>query len=178
MLIRELLFADVAALTSHSEERLQHLVDKLSHACKEFGLTISLRKTNILAQGAESPLVMTPSTTQSWRLWTPSPTWAPPCQAQLRSMLRSAAGLPKQLLSWPNSTSECGAMTCREKGPRCASTKPVSCRLSFMAASRGRPMPDKSSNSTDSTSAAFGACCTSGGRTESPTPRSWSTLAK
>ena len=43
---------------------------------------------------------------------TPSVTWAPPRQARLRSMLRSAAGSPKQLLSWPNSASECGAMTC------------------------------------------------------------------
>ena len=59
VLIQELLFADDAALTSHSEEGLQHLVDKLSHACKEFRLTISLRKTNILAQGAESPPVNT-----------------------------------------------------------------------------------------------------------------------
>ena len=55
VLLRELLFVDDAALTSHIEEGLQHLVDKLSLACKEFGLTISLRKTNILAQGAESP---------------------------------------------------------------------------------------------------------------------------
>ncbi|XP_069981130.1 uncharacterized protein [Penaeus vannamei] len=55
VLMRELLFADDAALTSHSEEGLHHLVDKLSHACKEFGLTISLRKTSILPQGAESP---------------------------------------------------------------------------------------------------------------------------
>ena len=31
-----------------------------------------------------------------------------------------------------------------------------------MAASRGRPMPDKSGDSTHSTSAAFGTCCTSG----------------
>ena len=116
VLIRELLFADDAALTSHSEEDLQHLLDKLSHACNEFGLTISLRTTNILAQGAESapppPPQSSPSTTRSWRLCTPSPTWAPPSQARLRSMLRSAAGSPKQLLSWPNSTSECGAMTC------------------------------------------------------------------
>ena len=59
VLILELLFADNAALTSHSEEGLQHLVDKLSHACKEFGLTISLRKTNFLAQGAGSPPIIT-----------------------------------------------------------------------------------------------------------------------
>ncbi len=50
VLIRELLFADDAALASHSEAGLQRLVDKLYHACKEFGLTISLKKTNILAQ--------------------------------------------------------------------------------------------------------------------------------
>ena len=62
VLIRELLFADDAALTSHSEEGLEHLVDKLSHACKEFGLTISLKKTNILAQGAESPQTSTSTT--------------------------------------------------------------------------------------------------------------------
>ena len=64
VLIRELLFADNAALSSHSEEGLQHLVDKLSHTCKEFGLTISLRKTNILAQGAESPPVITIDNTE------------------------------------------------------------------------------------------------------------------
>ncbi|XP_068720805.1 uncharacterized protein [Montipora capricornis] len=53
-----------AALTSHSDEGFQHLVDKLSHACKEFGLTISLRKTNILAQGAESSPVITIDNTE------------------------------------------------------------------------------------------------------------------
>ena len=66
LLIRELLFADYAALRSHSKEGLQHLVDKLSHACKEFGVTSNLRKTNICSQGAESLVI---------RLWTPSPTW-------------------------------------------------------------------------------------------------------
>ena len=64
VLIRELRFADDAALISHSEEGLQHLVDKLFHACKEFGLTISLRKTNILAQGAKSPPVITIDNTE------------------------------------------------------------------------------------------------------------------
>ena len=64
VLIWELLFAGDVALTSHSEEGLQHLVDKLSHACKKFGLTISLRKTNILAQSAESPPVITIDNTE------------------------------------------------------------------------------------------------------------------
>ncbi len=59
VLIRKRLFTDDAALASHSEAGLQRLVDKLSHACKEFGLTISLKKTNLLAQDAETPPIIT-----------------------------------------------------------------------------------------------------------------------
>ena len=55
VLIRELLFADDAALASHTEEGLQGLVDAFSDACKEFSLTISLKKTQILAQNVPSP---------------------------------------------------------------------------------------------------------------------------
>ncbi|GAA6107151.1 uncharacterized protein LOC118407100 [Tachysurus ichikawai] len=55
VLIRELLFADDAALTSHTEDGLQKLVCRFSHACKEFGLTISLKKTNVMIQDADSP---------------------------------------------------------------------------------------------------------------------------
>ena len=36
VLIHKLLFADDAALTSHTEAELQQLVDRLFHACKEF----------------------------------------------------------------------------------------------------------------------------------------------
>nr|KAG5703610.1 hypothetical protein BaRGS_000995 [Batillaria attramentaria] len=43
------------AVTSHTEAGLQELVSRLSNACKEFGLTISLKKTNILAQDTDSP---------------------------------------------------------------------------------------------------------------------------
>jgi hypothetical protein len=59
VLIRELLFADDAALTSHTEEGLQQLVCRLSHACKEFGLTISLKKTNVMVQDVDSPPTIT-----------------------------------------------------------------------------------------------------------------------
>jgi len=64
VLLRELLFADDTTLASHTEAGLQCLVDKLSHACKEFGLTISLTKTNILAQDAETPPVITINNTE------------------------------------------------------------------------------------------------------------------
>ena len=64
MLIHELLFADDAALTSHSGECLQHQVDKPSTTCGEFGQTISLKKTYVMAQSAESPPSITIEDTQ------------------------------------------------------------------------------------------------------------------
>ena len=50
--VREMLFADDAALTAHSGEALQRLVNRFAHACREFGLTISLKKTNVIARDA------------------------------------------------------------------------------------------------------------------------------
>ena len=50
--VREMLFADDAALTAHSGEALQRLVDRFAHACREFGLTFSLKKTNVIARDA------------------------------------------------------------------------------------------------------------------------------
>lgn len=50
-----MLFADDAALVAHTEEELQQLLSQFSHACKEFGLTISIKKTNVLSQNVPSP---------------------------------------------------------------------------------------------------------------------------
>ena len=36
-------------------EDLQQLIDRLSHACKEIGLTISIKKTKVMGQGIFSP---------------------------------------------------------------------------------------------------------------------------
>ena len=47
--------ANDAALATHTEAALQRLVDRLAHACREFGLTISLKKTEVMSQGTESP---------------------------------------------------------------------------------------------------------------------------
>ena len=49
-LLRDFLFADDAALVAHSESNLQIMMDQLSHACKVFKLTISVKKTVILPQ--------------------------------------------------------------------------------------------------------------------------------
>ena len=57
VLIRAMLFADDAALSTHTEEDLQQLMDRLSLACKEFGLTINIKKTNVMVQD----VVMLPS---------------------------------------------------------------------------------------------------------------------
>ncbi len=53
--IREALFGDDAALVSHTESALHWLVDRLAQASGEFGLTISLKKTEVMAQGTNSP---------------------------------------------------------------------------------------------------------------------------
>ena len=53
--IRDMLFADDAAVCSHTEDELQSLMDRFSRACDDFSLTISLKKTQVLAQEAEPP---------------------------------------------------------------------------------------------------------------------------
>ena len=49
-----MLFADDAALTAHTKEELQRPVSALAEACREFGLTISLNKTEIMGQDVTS----------------------------------------------------------------------------------------------------------------------------
>ena len=44
------LFAVDAALATHDQEQLQSLTDCCSQSCKDFGLTISLKKTNVMGQ--------------------------------------------------------------------------------------------------------------------------------
>ena len=48
--IRDLLFADDAAITTHTQDDLQQLLDRFSDACRHFGLTISLAKTQVMGQ--------------------------------------------------------------------------------------------------------------------------------
>ena len=49
-LITKLLFADNCAFLAHTEEALQYIVNRFSDAAKNFGLTISLKKTEVLYQ--------------------------------------------------------------------------------------------------------------------------------
>ena len=43
-LIRDMLFADNAALATHTQRELQSLMDHFSQACRDFGLTISQKR--------------------------------------------------------------------------------------------------------------------------------------
>jgi hypothetical protein len=56
--IRDMLFADDAAIVTHTEAELQRLMDRFAKACDEFGLTISLKKTNVMAQDADPPSII------------------------------------------------------------------------------------------------------------------------
>ena len=62
-LLREALFADDCALMAHKPSALQIMVDKFSEASKQFGLTISLGKTEVLHQPAPNSTAPQPSIT-------------------------------------------------------------------------------------------------------------------
>ena len=53
--LRELLFADDAAVIAHSAEELQQLITRFSEASRDFGLTISLKKTKVMGQDVDLP---------------------------------------------------------------------------------------------------------------------------
>ena len=50
----DFLFADDAAITAHSADDLQQLMNRFGKAFQDFGLTISLKKTRVMAQNVDS----------------------------------------------------------------------------------------------------------------------------
>ena len=56
---QDMLLIDDAAVATHTQEELQSFVDCFSHACNNFGIIISLNKTNVLGQDTEAPPVIT-----------------------------------------------------------------------------------------------------------------------
>ncbi|CAH1249728.1 Hypp8672 [Branchiostoma lanceolatum] len=59
-LIRELLFADDAALVAHTEPAMQRVTSCFAEAAKLFGLEVSLKKTEVLHQPAPQEAYRTP----------------------------------------------------------------------------------------------------------------------
>ncbi len=102
ILVCELLFADDAALVSHSETGLQQLIDRLSHGCKEFGLTISIKKTNILVQGANTAPTITIDNTplelvESFKYLGSTIASSPSLDMEIPSRIGKAAGVMSKL---------------------------------------------------------------------------------
>ena len=64
-LITELLFADDCALLTLTEEALRHIVNRFSDAAENFGLTISLMKTEVLYLPPRTVLLTTASMAQT-----------------------------------------------------------------------------------------------------------------
>ena len=54
--VRDLLFPDDASIATHTQEDLQRLLDRFSEACRHFGLTISLAKTQVMGQNIKEIL--------------------------------------------------------------------------------------------------------------------------
>ena len=54
ILIRDMLFADDVAVATHTQHQLQSSIDRFSQACRDFGLNMSLKKTNVMAHGSRS----------------------------------------------------------------------------------------------------------------------------
>ena len=79
-LARVMLFADDTAVATHIQEDLQSLMDCFSHTRKDFGLTTSLKKTNVLGQDTEAPPVI-PIDNYDLDAVCHSPTSAPPSLA-------------------------------------------------------------------------------------------------
>ena len=62
-IIKDFLFADDCALNAGSEEDMQESVDKFSTACSNFGLTISIKKTEVLYQPPPGKIISEPNIT-------------------------------------------------------------------------------------------------------------------
>lgn len=76
IIIRNMLFADDTAVTSHTEQDLQCLVDRVSQARKDFGLDYQMRPM-FWARMWTHHLPSPPRTT-SMKWYTSSPTLVPP----------------------------------------------------------------------------------------------------
>ena len=173
VLIREMLFADDAALSSHTKEALQQLMDRFSHACKEFGLTISIKKTNVMGQDVPSPPAVTIDNvvldvTNHFTYLGSTITSNLSLHAEINKRIAKAAAVMAQLSKrvWGNNQ-----LTLNTK-----STRHAFLAACCMAVNLGQHTPDKRTDWRASTFAVCNEFSTSSGRTGSPTPPCWKKL--
>ena len=102
----DMLFSDDAAVATHTQEELLSLMDCFSQASKDFGLTISLKKTNVL--GLDTHRQSLAFTTTNSMLSASSPTAAPPSLTPSHWTQKSTRGLGRQLQLSLVARLECG----------------------------------------------------------------------
>ena len=67
--VRELLYADYAALVSQSESELQRMVDALADSCTRISLTTSRTETEVMGQGVSWEPVISASSQEGLQLY-------------------------------------------------------------------------------------------------------------
>ena len=169
VLIRELLFAEDAALTAHTEEDLQWLICCFTCACRVFGLTISLKKTNIMDQDlssisiSEYILEVVEDFTYLGSTIYSNLSLDAKLNTLIGKVVTAMASLAKSV--WENSM-----LTINTK-MRC--TKPACSAHCFMAVKHGLCTPAKNADSMPSTCSALEGFWASPGKTLSQTGTSW-----
>ena len=123
ILVRDMLFADDAALAIHTEEALRRLIGCFSQSCKDFDLTISIKKTNVSAQDVnQNPSIKIDDHTldvMNEFTYLDSTIFMNLC-------LDTEINKGKPQLPWPNWPNGCGRTASSHKTPRCQSTKHAS----------------------------------------------------
>ena len=180
-IVRDFLFADDCALAAHSEVDLQELADCFATAAKSFGLTVSIKKTEVLRRLAPNTARPPPNITMDGNALKNVDTFK-----YLGSCINSAANLDDEALcriSWakpgiwaPPHTSMAWAghldQDQAERIPSCCATiSPVRLRdLDLLQAAIPR-------NWTSFTCVAFAKFSVSAGRTMCQTRRSFAGLS-
>ena len=115
VLIRDLLFADDCALLAHTVDDIQAITNAFARSARRFGLTISMKKTDVIYQpkpGADwtAPSILpSQSTTTHWKSLISSHTWAARYHRMHGLTTRSRHGLAKRAGRSANSPSTSGA---------------------------------------------------------------------
>lgn len=142
-LTRDMLFADDAVFAAHTQQDIQSMKNRFSQACKDFGLTIGLKKTNVMRQDARSP----PATTinnfklDSVHLFTYLGSTSP-------WTLRSIRGSERRLQDTLASHFVCGQTPSWPWRQRWLCTMPAFLAPYCMAVTHGSHMPDRKRGST------------------------------
>ena len=168
--LRDFPLADEASITAHSTEDLQQLMNRFRKAFQDFGLTISLKKTRVIAQNVDSLpniailkhelQVVNDFVSLILFLWSTSYT--------------SASA--RVLLPFPSWLRQYGPTRSWRKIPRSRSTELAFWAHCCTAASPGFFTHDGRGSLTLSTCAVSDAYLASPGRREFQTTQSWSEL--